>query len=416
MLSYAIGHAVFGDVRVSGIIKGMIGSCLLEHYGFNYEDKGGHTLFLMTHRHLSRPDFYERFFKIAGTAKSKDIITPKPLFKKVTIRHIGLVFQCPIWLFQMRKIETTFVNKMLFLQSILVGNVYLLEFLRKVRPHLYKLVVTCMDAQIFDNVLTQYFHSMGAKTATLQDGHPIPFQDDVRLFSHLMPALRGFISDYYLVWGEYYKSVAVNSHIAPQRVVPLGMPKFIGAEEKTPGEKSSVFGVMLDHTYNGIDNAEMIEIANHMARRLGLGYVLRFHPSSDASAYDDLIDPGLCREICPREKTVSDFLDDLTFAIGCTSAIMIEALLYCDIVMRKIPGGHTFDYLANTRFPYEFRTKEEALALLDELRRHEAGSNRKRRQFIEAMCGKGSIQENYERFFAQFGNPEPSDGPSRDGD
>jgi len=398
LLAERVGSLVLEqDISVGALLKGLILGCFFTRQGFRFLDHGGKILF---YGHYERADNFQRMHLIASCAKDSDWCEPITKRRRLAPRRIMYLFIGLRWFIKMKKLGIPVKQRLALVVQMISGKAFLDAYIRSVPHHDYTLVVTLADFQLYANILAQYYHLKSVPTATLQDGNPIRIPEKITAVQQFMPAFRAFVSDYYLAWGEYYKELAVSCGLSPDKIVCLGMPKYIGLDTMPKlQKKSKVFAIMLDHDFLG-NNKQLIQDGNFLAKELGMKYILRFHPATKTERYSGLVDSMLCIGICEKHVPVSKYLEGMAFVIGCNSAVVIEAMLSCAVVIRRIPEDK--DYLSNTAFPLEYASAEDALELVKNTFDKYDGISSRLSDYRIRMCGSGSIENNYREFFSKF--------------
>lgn len=363
-----------------------------------------HNSSILFYGHYERPDNREIMTKIATTTSICDWCEPIVKKRKLTLKKLHHIRLCCFWFTQMSSLQGSMISKMMYITRLLSAKVFLEAFKESCQPQKYKLLVTLADFQLQANIVTQYFSLHNVATATLQDGNPIKKPKYISAPQQFMPAFNALVSDYYLAWGEYYKEVAVSWSVDIDKIVCLGMPKYISKTTKPIlNIKSTLFAVLLDNDSNIVDNYNLIQDAEYIAEKMNLKYVIRLHPASDIRHYEKYQKNIYCCSICEKNKTVSEFLENKAFAVGCSSAVLIEGMLSCAIILRRLPNFSVFDYLKDVNFPLEYSFKEEAVNLVvNAFKQYSKGLENKLSAYREKMCGKGNYEESYSRFFEKL--------------
>lgn len=138
--------------------------------------------------------------------------------------------------------------------------------------------ISLYDAHDTDNILSQYFQHHNIPTITLQHGH---FKSSVYLSDSAFSfgvAFKGFVSDYFLAWGDYAKEEAISDGISPQKIITVGTLKD-QPNKIEKWEKNRVFGLVLNGRYGYDENRYLLNYADKISEKLDLKYIIRQHPS-----------------------------------------------------------------------------------------------------------------------------------------
>lgn len=215
-----------------------------------------------------------------------------------------------------------------FLEKLTVG-LLIAKFRSSSTPVLDEVIrgarqlVTFCDAQPTENLASQLGRIAGAVTLTNQHGQ-YRYLDDQNL-SEDAEVYANFVSDYLLCWGEATVAEFAKAGINSERMIVVGWlrswPQRGSAEKMVvvPG----TFGVMLNGENARESNTAMLAIAEALAEQMGMKYLVRLHPWSEASSYSALCGPG-----CSGLEKLPLFLyqNRVEFSIGHMSGAVVELL------------------------------------------------------------------------------------------
>lgn len=303
------------------------------------EDKT--LLFYFSHIYENRRDYVDSINKIKSLFSCRTELIGKGTSRKIRFRNLKLLVLAPIWLFQLISIDCSFRFKMRVLHELLAIKPWYDYICREINPKKYSALIVYFDARSFDNIIVQYFKLNNIPTATLQHGHFVATPGNINISGI---AFEGFISDKFLMWGEYSKNEAIKSGIDPKQIKTVGCPKYIGYSRKLNRNQMNLFGVVLDGQGNEFagTNIEMIEIANIFAKQKNMKYVIKPHPVSDMSAFMDYIDKEYLFRITPKDETVVEYAESVDFSIVMGSSVYSE-LLYIGAVAFRFISNNTPD-------------------------------------------------------------------------
>lgn len=152
-----------------------------------------------------------------------------------------------------------------------------------------KLFISFCDAHFEENLLTQYFNTIEIKTATLQHGQYRFLKSGLETAD--AEAYLNFCSNYLFSWGEKTKIEMEKGGISEERVLLCGALKsFTNTSRKTLlHTNNNIFGVILNGETYKDSNITMIKIANDIANKYNLKYIIRLHPMNNLKNYEKYI-------------------------------------------------------------------------------------------------------------------------------
>lgn len=306
-------------------------------YSFNKsgESKDEELLFYFSHIYESRKDYLDSFDKIKSIFSSRTELTGKTTGRKVKFRNLKLLALAPVWMFQLSKLDCSLQIKICILHGLFPLKAWYDFVCQDVDPKNYSTLIVFFDARSYDNIIVQYFKSNNIRTATLQHGH---FNAASRIVDNTNIAFEGFISDIFLMWGEYSKNEAIKSGIDPKRIKTVGCPKYIGLDQKLTRNQTYLFGLVLDGEgrENLKTNIEMIRIANEFAKEKNMKCVIKPHPVSDISVFEDYIDEKYLFRITAKDESVVEYAETVDFSIVMGSSVYSELLYLGAVAFRFI--------------------------------------------------------------------------------
>ena len=148
----------------------------------------------------------------------------------------------------------------------------------------YKACITFCDAHGVENLITQIANAHQIKTGTLQHGQYRILEYDVENAD--VEGYENFISNYLFSWGKVTQNEFSSIGINNDRVLLAGAIKSFSqnhiAERHEP---LGVFGVVLCGNVYNESNLGLIKIANKIAKKYNLKYILRMHPKNEENYY-----------------------------------------------------------------------------------------------------------------------------------
>ena len=301
------------------------------------------------------------------------------------------------WFFALRK--NGFSGLLLF--ALLADAFKTLRFLLDIRRNQTVLntsdaFVVLNDENCDENIFVQYGQKQDIPTAALQHGHYARTVDDNDI-SHFMHVLENLTADRIFMWGDYYKKLAVACGVSPERVVSVGIPKYVGIPAPDQHKEFGVFGLFLDAsvTQRTIDsNFKLIQICNRFARENGYRYLVKTHPGDSVDRYKEYYDSNVYFSTEEKDKKILDVVKKIDFSVSGMSSVYIE-MFYC-----KLPMFRYYD-LEQDVFEWidfgKFTNYEEFAGLYHEMKANPEAYIQELLRVRDYCCGKGNTGDNYRK-------------------
>ncbi len=369
-------------------------------YGCNMKHHRGpekkKVMFYFSHIYSQRKDYVLTMRKVKALYGNRCDFTGFYLkHKKITFGSLKYAVYLPIWLWQIRKLSCGLTTRLFFVTYILEAKRWYDYLLKKVEPEKFGALITFFDARLYDNILVQYFKNHRVATATLQHGHFNATRHGANQRQDLGIAFEGFVSNKFLAWGEYTKFEAMKNGLSSKQILCVGCPKYIGYQKCNTRKDARIFGVVLDGgkalTYRS--NVEMLQIANELARKKHMKYVIKPHPVSDMSVFEAYIDKRYLHRLLDKNTTVEEYAKTVDFSLAMGSAVYAELLYMDEIAFRYAPKAY--------RDRYELiqwgavKNAEELLALIELYRMDPIYVRRMNRIAAKLLCEEGDIKAHY---------------------
>ena len=220
LLTISTHEVVKGSFKLNlfSFFRSLLRIILKDEYCYSFDSiKNANLVLFYSHSHALRKD-YVYFMETVAKSSENAVLFSGNLSKKGLFSNIRVSSSCITmlllvfsWLVSFCKIG---INKKFWLKyliSLLEGYKWkcLLEKNKNAVLSI-KSMVSIFDAREFENVLTQYLSHHGIPTGTLQHGHygKDYYKDPQHYFIEI--GYRGFVSDYFLLWGEYYYKNAIS--------------------------------------------------------------------------------------------------------------------------------------------------------------------------------------------------------------
>ncbi len=212
-----------------------------------------------------------------------------------------------------------------YLAAQLVARKWTLEKVKKMKLHA-KVAMCFFDSSPDENVIMQYFKSIGTITVTNQHGLCIfqSYEYDRLNQSQIL----NFKCDYFLGRGHKQKEQFVLAGYDSDRIKVVGC---IGASNKEiPIQNTNCMGIYLDcptNPFSKINNEKMINCAKQIAKMLKMNYLIKCHPQDSIENYQDLIDVN-CVGIYGKETTLNETFKNVDICMTHASATYVDVYMY----------------------------------------------------------------------------------------
>jgi hypothetical protein len=318
-------------------IKRIIKNIFFQEWNYNFEKlENDKPMYFFSHEYFDRKDHLESFVNVANLIEGNIIIGNRK--RKFCFKKLCQIFFLPIWYLQLRKIDLKIIHK-LYLTSYILEIYSWKKFITKYQSKIMrqKALITLFDANMYENILAQIFSSSKIFTATLQHGHFISSDTSNNIFN---VAFEGFVSDYFLAWGDYTKNEAIKSGIRESKIIAVGCPKFIkynySGSQKLKNNKNN-FGVILDGSNKSYySNVQLLKIANNIAREKKIQYVIRPHPSDDITKYERYLDLDLLERVSDMGESIINYSAAVNFSLVTGSSVYAELIYLKKPVLRYV--------------------------------------------------------------------------------
>lgn len=319
----------------------------------------------------------------------------------IDFNGVKIFFLAPIWLYQVYDINVK-LNEKIRLIMLLADNYKWYEMLRKNSNQIKSmpLLITFFDVLMFDSILVQYCDSLHVPTATLQHGHFQEWEsnDESGMSGY---AYRNSLSDYFLAWGEYSKQEAIASGMNGDKVLCVGNPAYIDVNKFPMAGPHNVFGLILA---GGKDfdkyNAQMIELANKLAEKCNMKYIIKTHPGSGTQDFKNHIKQEYVERICPLNETVFSFAESVSFALTLYSTVYSELLFLKVPVFRYVPEN-TIDLYKRLSHGL-FNDYKELVNVIQELQNNPENIKKQCAENKRMLFVSGNIADNYRNAIAKI--------------
>lgn len=321
----------------------------------DYVGKFNDLLFITCPYNRRDHDNYWKEFKSLFYDFCDLTVKPKLRNKKIMPNVKKMIYKINKFIkyFSALKQITPIKNRIYLATSLLILN-ELYEQIKNCELH-PKVMVCFFDSGFYENLISQYYKSIGAITITLQHGQPI-FRcwDKDRLNQSI---ILNFTNDYFIANGKFTLNQFVAAGVDLRRIKVLGSLKHI--HQKDLNVFHNKLGVFLDapgYPFAQETNIRLIEIAEQFCKKYNYKYLLKIHPADKVENYKQHIGTQ-CVEVLDKNSIMEDFADTIDFGILHASAIYIDLL-----------ANYTKSYKMRTDFEFPLVEMESDLfSSIDEL-------------------------------------------------
>lgn len=385
------------------IIRSILSLLFTLSYRYNIKNRSGQetkkVMFYFSHIYSQRKDYILTMNKVKALYDNRCDFTGKysnkKAYNKITFSAIKDVAYIPIWLYQIRKLSCRLTTKLLFISYMLEAKKWYDYLLKNIKPEKYHALITFFDARLYDNILVQYFKKHKVVTATLQHGHFNATRHGADSRQEIGIAFEGFVSDRFLAWGEYTKFEAMKNGLSSKQIICVGCPKYIGYQKCYTQKESGIFGLVLDggNTLTYRSNIEMIQIANELARKKNMRYVIKPHPVSDMSVFEAYINKRYLYNMADKNTTVEEYAIAVDFSLAMGSAVYAELLYIGEIAFRYISEASPDRYELIQWGTV--KNADDLLALIELYQENPQYIRRMNQIAANILCEEGDIGDNY---------------------
>ncbi len=263
----------------------------------------------------------------------------------------------------------------------------------------YNLCVLTYDANLYNNYFSQRFKLAGVKTATLQHGVMLAAREGLEnSYDFMGLEFRGFVSDYFLAWNDFTLNEAVKQGISKERIQVIGNVKCLNTRPVMRTQES-VFGVVLDGECEDENNQPMIRLANEIAEKYNLKYMVRYHPNYAGNEFrNDILNKY--GRACSQGVSLPDFLSEVSFCILSNSTVLFE-----------LPYYHIqyFRYSSRDNKDKYSSLKEDSFHTLNEFRE----IFERRKESVTDYPSSNEIRNRYRSFLLAFCSGRITDNDSK---
>lgn len=378
------------------LCKSLLGDMIIDGYHYNFDlIRNAKVVLFYSLGHAMRADYVHFMETVASCSDDAVLFTGRSnngnLISKIKVRFssIKMFFLLFLWIVTLYKagINKKYWNK--YLCSLLSGYKWKSILVKNGDVILsIKSMVSIFDAREYENIFTQFLNLHGIPTATLQHGHygKEYFKDQKNFYIGI--GYRGFVSDYFLAWGDFSYNNALSCEIPKSKLIKVGNPSLINTK-KIEGRKGA-FGLLLDGGEEAIpDNRNMYNIVREIAKEKGKKLLVKQHPSFKTPDFSFFVGD---ENVELYTGDLESFATEVELAICCNTSSLITLLIWGIPILHYAPlyMYDMFDELKN----YSFTNKKELNELYDK--------NVSPTSLLSLYTEVDHVRENYRNAFEQI--------------
>ena len=320
------------NLNIIQFFKSLLGTLFRDGYQYTFESvKDARVVFFYSHTHALRKDYVHFMETVASCTEDAVLFSgknnPNGVMSSIKIRFssIKMIFLLLLWMWQFYIVGIRMKYWKKFLTSLLASYKWKCLLIKnKELLTSISSMVSIFDAREFENVFAQFLSHQGIPTATLQHGHyGSEFYYDSDHF-YIGIGYRGFVSDYFLLWGDTSYKGAVECGIPKARLIKVGNPYLI-VPEKVFGARGTI-GVLFDGGDESIpDNKQMYSIAKRFAAKNNKKLLVKLHPSYKTAEFTFFMGDENVDLFSGDLKT---FAESVEMTICCNTSCLITLLIW----------------------------------------------------------------------------------------
>ncbi|MFA6028794.1 MAG: hypothetical protein WC969_02945 [Elusimicrobiota bacterium] len=351
---------------------------------------------ILVHGEFLRSDLEETFRKIQALSDDADVLDLRGWEASASPAglHYLLTQLLPTALTLPAELR---LDQRLYLSCLLGQHVKFAATLpRAISFKRYRLALAFSDALPWPNVLMQVAKAQGCRTAALQHGQIIVYDESDPHIN--MINYESFVSDAFLIWGEFTRR-ELCKRIPAERLFIMGHPRYLDFDHaavkaaRAARPPSGVFGIAFEQEIYKGSNRRMLSIAEKVAEVLDLRYVVKMHPLNVRADYPEAEVLHRCVGMGSLDLAMDDFASRIDFCVARTSTVYNEMLVRAVPVFRYKDAG----YYSMADHPDEFEDARGLLGLWNKARaapQKEAAALSELAQFFFFGLG-GESQKRY---------------------
>ena len=243
-----------GAFRISflQLCKSLLGNLLFERLQYSFESiRNARIVLFYSHDHAMRADYVKFMETVASCSSDTKLFTGHCLNGRIlsnlrfSFSSVKMFILLITWMVTFCKagIKTKYWKK--YLTALLSSYKWKSLLIKNQEAVLsIKSMVSIFDAREIENVFAQYLMLHKIPTATLQHGHYVSEYYNNQKDFDIGIGYRGFVSDYFLAWGNSSFKNAIRCGIPESKVIKVGCPSLINSI-KIEGSKGSI-GILFD--------------------------------------------------------------------------------------------------------------------------------------------------------------------------
>lgn len=378
------------------LCKSLLGDMIIDGYHYNFESiRNAKIVMFYSLGHAMRADYVHFMETVASCSDDAVLFTGQSntgsLISKIRVRlsSLKMAFLLFLWIVTLYKAGIRKKYWIKYLCSLLSGYKWKSLLIKNKDVILsIKSMVSIFDAREYENIFAQFLKLHGIPTATLQHGHyGKEYYKDQKNF-YIGIGYRGFVSDYFLAWGETSYNNAISCGIDSQKVIKVGCPSLI--YPRTIEGKRGAIGLLLDGGEEAIsDNKNMYNLVHDFANKNGKRLLVKPHPSFKTAEFTFFLGD---ENVELYTGDLESFAMDVELAICCNTSCLITLLIWGLPLLHYAPV-YMYDMFCELR-KYSFSNNTE----FKELNEKAISPS----TILSLYTEIGDVKENYRKFLDEI--------------
>lgn len=224
------------------------------------------------------------------------------------------------------------------------------------------------DCDFASNTIVQLMKNKDIYTVELQHGQWLyrnePYDDYLNIAN--------FTADCILAWNEFTKTQFLKAGYDEKNICVAGSTKYVKEPETEALQKTKkqIFGVVLDtpvYSYSYSYNCKLLEIADHVAKNMGIAFYIKMHPYDSEENYKKFLLSENCLGCVERGMSMKAYAQMVDFSLAHTTSASVDLMILNAFVF--LFRTEINNPIATKAF-FEFKEETGLLESINDLMRH----------------------------------------------
>lgn len=243
-------------------------------------------------------------------------------------------------------------NKMFLSAQLMMLKDFQNNLAKNIKFKQYNKMLIFQEHDTISSFIIQTAQKQGVKVISPQHSYPMNRNED---FDQMF--FEGFLVDYKLLWNEFIYKQFLSANIDAKRLYIVGNTKLLNiVKNNVPQEKFfNYFGVTLEWPLNinaDKNNLCLLEIADKLAQKYDMTYIIKFHPADDINKYNKILSSKYCKGVVDKNMSMSEYGEKVMFSLAHVTGAIID--LICDYRFVFIHKTEDINYPIETNNIYQF--------------------------------------------------------------